>query len=834
MLTNIKMKQLIDKPNYSTLYKAHYCIFFVLVILCIGVISAWSNTTFNNSLGTEDITFSGSESYTRYLQIPSTVNLFTDAYLNLSGIYSAKLTNDDFEDATINTNLWTYSIINGEDTESISEVSASDGYLHSIITGNDNGVSSTSIISLNLTKNFHNRGVQIINFTWNYTVEASNGDLYGRVRVNVFDDSTTRTLFTIGGVSANGILTKSDWSLVLNNTADTVTLYNSTGGTAGTASMTGTNWVINFETYMTEGAGGGTGGSAKAELNLFNFTYGFSLPSNVSLNISTSGSNVFNYSGTFDQLNNKTIDFATTLKKYLNSTYLVGSNYIIPFVFHSDSIGILRYANMFFGNEAMEVNSETYNSTTIESSTEAFILNITYDSSAYSLASAILNYNGTNYVGTKTTSGTDTIFSRSLLVPTFTTQQLVPFYWNVSLTSGAGTIYISTDSINQTVAVINASIYGKPYTVPFINFTVRDEETGSIINATFSSSINYGSSSLTKNLAYSDTTGKNSTFSFSFNPYDKSYLIGGTISLSSPGYESRLYTIPEQTVTNTTTLVNLYLLNESDATSYIIYVRDSSYSPAENANVYVQRYYPGTNEWITVNILTTNADGKVTTYLVENDVNYRFLIYVSGSLVLTSTPTKVFCEAAPCTITLTIPGDSPFVQYGDLGDLDYTFVYSTVTETFTYSYSDSDSTAQGGRLKVIRSNSGNATVTTICDETSTDLTKILTCDISSYPNGTYYGYAYNIRDGETTLIKLLTIQKIRNIVANIGLDGLVWTVFFIIGIVMIGLINPAVAIVFTMAGLIFMRLLGLASITYLSLTAVIAVGIILLWGMKRQ
>ena len=41
---------MLQKSTHNFNSKAHYCIFLVLAILCIGSISAWSNTTFNNSL----------------------------------------------------------------------------------------------------------------------------------------------------------------------------------------------------------------------------------------------------------------------------------------------------------------------------------------------------------------------------------------------------------------------------------------------------------------------------------------------------------------------------------------------------------------------------------------------------------------------------------------------------------------------------------------------------------------------------------------------------------------------------------------------------------------
>ena len=262
-------------------------------------------------------------------------------------------------------------------------------------------------------------------------------------------------------------------------------------------------------------------------------------------------------------------------------------------------------------------------------------------------------------------------------------------------------------------------------------------------------------------------------------------------------------------------------------------MRDSSYSSIEGAVVHVQKYSTGTNAWNTTEIITTNYEGKAIGHFVVEDADYRFLVYVNDVLRLTTGTTKIFCEVSPCTITLTLTEEEGFVTFENLTDFDYSFAYSTTTETFTYSYDDTDALADGGRLIVIRASYGNTTEQTICDTSSTNIAGVLTCDISGQSNGTYYAFAYNERTTATTLIGTLIIEKSRDIINNIGVDGIIWTVFLIIGIVMVGLYKPAIAVVFTVASIIFVSVLGFASIPFVSVAAIIIIGVILLWGMKQ-
>jgi hypothetical protein len=490
--------------------------------------------------------------------------------------------------------------------------------------------------------------------------------------------------------------------------------------------------------------------------------------------------------------------------------------------------------NRTFTISSFTENSQIYNVNTSETSIETFSINITYNSTTYSLGTGILNYNGTDYLGVSTVVGNNAIFSKSISVPSFSTNQTVKFNWRFSFTGLSGSFTTNATTMNQTIIPINASVYNSPYKITFINFTVYDEKALTLLNSTFSSTFNYGINATSKILSYQDTSLGNSTFGFAFNQSYLSYLITGNLEYSSPGYITRLYTLPQQTITNTTTQINLYLLNSSTSTSFIVKVRDSTYSSVPNAVVHIQRYYAGINTWLTTEIVTTNGEGKALGHFTTEDVSYRFLVYVDGILSLTSTPTKIFCETTPCTITLTIPtGSAGFILYGNLSSFDYTLSYSKTTEDFTYSYIDTATDSLGGRLKVIWSSLGNATETTVCDSVSSLSTDILTCDLTGHINGTYIAFAYNNRTSTgSTLVNTLIISKVRNIVANVGVDGIIWTVFFIMGIVMLGLFKPVMAVAFAVFGLIMVSLLGLISIPAIGLISIILLAIIILWGMR--
>ena len=124
-----------------------------------------------------------------------------------------------------------------------------------------------------------------------------------------------------------------------------------------------------------------------------------------------------NISGTFEL--NQTLDVSATEPSKQEAIFDVSQ---IPLGTHKWSCrmaidtGEVFWAvhNRTFTIRTWDENSQTYNTSAYETATETFEINVTYDSSCYSLISADLNYNGTSYTGTKTGIEDEVIFSSSL------------------------------------------------------------------------------------------------------------------------------------------------------------------------------------------------------------------------------------------------------------------------------------------------------------------------------------------------------------------------------------------------------------------------------------
>ena len=306
---------------------------------------------------------------------------------------------------------------------------------------------------------------------------------------------------------------------------------------------------------------------------------------------------------------------------------------------------------------------------------------------------------------------------------------------------------------------------------------------------------------------------------------------------SATGYAQRYYNFEGVEFTNTTIEIGLYLLNTTASTSFIVAVLDSNYQPLAGAEVYMQKYKVDDGTWVTVEIATTDDSGETVNHIYTEDSIYRFKIYDDGTLVHTTTGSVIACPSTPCTVTITLTEtlENPQEIFLDLDDLETSLTYSSGTEVITYTYSDTSGNFSLARLYVIRSHPGIPDITYTCNETSASSTAVLTCDLTNKNNGTYIATGFITRLLEVErMVERKAILKIIDIVGIIVLEGVLWSMFLLIGILMLGVYRPSAGILFGMVGIFLMSLLQLMQISVTAIVALVGIGIILLVEARKQ
>lgn len=335
------------------------------------------------------------------------------------------------------------------------------------------------------------------------------------------------------------------------------------------------------------------------------------------------------YHNTLLNTTNKT-DFTIALSNYTTrcsnneNTYLYpGSTKQgcrIPINFYSGTNFNLEYLNISITDFGYEENSQTYNITTYETSTETFRLNISIDPNLYTTQSATLVYNGTAYTSTSSLQNGKVIFTSTIDIPlSISSYQNNTFYWNISLSNSSGTTYYQTSIKNQTVYPIYFSLCNSTNRAVYVNFTFKDESNSNSLSAfTDLSTWTYylGGGTRNKTLLYSNQVYSNSSYAFcllSNNQTMKTVL--QYYQYSATGFPQRqfYYSGP---LTNSTTNQILYLLNASAGvyTTFIANTQSGGTIPGVTVQVY--RQISGLNTLISQGI--TDAAGASTYWLNPN------------------------------------------------------------------------------------------------------------------------------------------------------------------------------------------------------------------------
>ena len=474
-----------------------------------------------------------------------------------------------------------------------------------------------------------------------------------------------------------------------------------------------------------------------------------------------------------------------------------------------------------------------YNSTTYETAREGFGVNINYNNDVYTGIMAKLNYNGTDYISTKTTdSGGYAFFNNNINIPLGA--GIKNFYWNFTLINSTDIVYIITDTYTQTINIINMSVCGSDKTNMSFNFTAYKEEDRSRINYfDFKVTFEYwlGNEDIKKNFSVDSSAISEQTICI--NPGDLTYYINAIIEYSTNStteYVTRNYYFENDIANNITQNISLYLLNQSYSTSFIIHVQDQNQQDVEGALVYTQRYYPGTGEYKTVQIAKTDSNGKTVGFFNTEDVDYRFIIKLNGITELITSKQKVFPGETPYTLLFTIGEalEKPWADFDDLEDLIYTLSFNSTTNITTFSYEDTSGTFIQARLLVVELKH-NETDLIICNTTSTESFAIITCDTSDY-SGTFKATAFITRTTEKTVsIIQFAITTAVEVFGMLGLF-LGWWILLVGGCAFFW--HPIAGIIGTESAIIAVQLIGLISFSPLFIFGSLAISIILIFVLK--
>lgn len=809
--------------NYRKLAIILTTIIMLSSVILLAKVSAWSNTTFNNSLTTENLTMANKTIQTKYLAIPSSIVTITNAYANLSGKNADYFMTSGASRFTAPADKIRF----GDKTRICGRIANVTMYLGKYSAG------EYIYSNFNITIRKQSDDSAYVNTYWGNgtNLSATSNTLF----VSFPEQYICDDVYVLIEMTNTTMVYPHVPTLFYEK--ETFASYNQPSSELGLTCAERTIFLgvgYNGSDYLRTQDAGQTIGCLHGLIvgyNYTNFTY--------NPNMSVINNNIWNFSTSFNSsyTNNRTINFASLLSRYLNSTYLSGSNYVIPFNFMTITSGEMIYSDLWFSNEGLLENSQTYNTTTYETASETFILNVSYDTTLYpSTPIGTFNYNGTSYVVTPTISGTNAIFSKAVIIPLITGTTNTSFFWNITMTNSSGSITYYTSILkNQTIldlpSINITSLSCASGFSPAFYFDFKNEETLSAVQGNVSYNVQYGLEGNTTGIVANGSLTNVNNFTICINNTATNYSVGyGEIQYSGTGYTPRRWYIFENTRMTSTLVSNtLYMLPTTSTTTFAVTTQDNLFNPTTNAYLGLLRWYPSLNEYKIVDMGKTDDLGQTILNIQTESVDYRVAVYyLNGSLIVLKEPVRFICEAVPCEYSIFLPTTTSTLY--DIDSIQYSLTFNRTTKIFTFIWNDVSQATTMMNLTVYKDAFDTSTI--LCSTTSNSFTGVLTCDVSAY-SGNIRAEVYRSASPTIPLYQLLVNLSNRLVDVTGGKTiGLFMTFIFVVFAFLVGIFNPVVAIVLGILAMIPALYVG--SISGTVVIGFLILGMILIHFLRRS
>jgi len=323
-----------------------------------------------------------------------------------------------------------------------------------------------------------------------------------------------------------------------------------------------------------------------------------------------------------------------------------------------------------------------YDNVTYETATDYYSINLINAANPYSSASLI--YDGTVYPSTKT--GTTNITFTNEITHDVSSSGDKTFYWIFNYPGGT----LNSNTYTQQVRTLQFGQCNASLTVPYINFSFKNEETLALINVTadnMETEYWLGDGSVTKFLYYTNVS-RAYHYTFCSNATNNTLHNSMSFPYSSTGYPQRTYKSLTD-LTNSSINKTLYLLASGDGIYSTLLLQTIAGQGVTGGVVTVQRQFSGV--WTTISQGTSGDDGAVT-FWVNPNYPHKFIVNATGYVlkVFTITPSQsvytIVLESTGGTLAEYSTGFEG-IQYG-YSPKTYTWLNQNKYQKFTFNITD--------------------------------------------------------------------------------------------------------------------------------------------------
>jgi hypothetical protein len=318
---------------------------------------------------------------------------------------------------------------------------------------------------------------------------------------------------------------------------------------------------------------------------------------------------------------------------------------------------------------------------------------------------------------------------------------------------------------------------------------------------------------------YSVESVKTTQHEFCIYSSDQEYEVFASMEYSGDNFDDRTYYLTNATLTNDTTTVNLYMIEDTLGDEMTFTVQNNDLVTLEGYYVQFNRKDTANATYKTITIGQTDNDGRFTTNIEKGGgVVYQFIVIdTQGTVVDTITP--VTFVSTDTTYTITVGADDIFNIYDDLT---YSCTYDNSTRILVCTVTDSSGLMTKSRILVQRRITHRWT--DLYDNTDTGATVIHTATLTNNVDDyRYFLYANNV------LIDSGTIDTAEIVMSPYGQAGLFVVLMLVVVMAFLGINYPGMSMFLTVIAIVISNAINLISISESAVVGIVFVaGIIMI------
>lgn len=291
------------------------------------------------------------------------------------------------------------------------------------------------------------------------------------------------------------------------------------------------------------------------------------------------------------------------------------------------------------------------------------------------------------------------------------------------------------------------------------------------------------------------------------------------------GFERRSYFLINETLLHTSTsTINLFMINETDATTVEYQIENEDGDLATGIVVKIERYFESEDKHLVVSMIRTGSEGTSRTFLEKNEFYYQHRLFRD-------------MEQVDIKEDQVIPEDNQFnFQIGGETTLDYyerkddvSFSCTDATTYINCSYSSDTEQLENVNLTVKRN---DVVGQTLIDYTTATTTSGEVAVTGLNTTNTTYTYAFNAEFPEGTI--LLESGFLGTGGDLFGNTGLSLSLFLMLGLGFAGIaIAPEAVIILSMLGVVATATIDIIALQMQHVFGLILIAAVAVWRMMR-